>query len=180
MKFSKPYSQVIDPDEMFELQNAQDSDRLLMTGVVPANSGGSTFITNVSQLGHFFCKFITGTFETLSIPVAAIVDDGVTYLSGQLLDSTRPLFSARIPFDHFLCPGRRKSANSTTVLVDPVGNVLFYPIEVGHLFPVNANITMIVASTSNTPLSFEITFHGLRIFSTAAADALRRKARERQ
>lgn len=171
------YSKVIQPDVAFEIQNAQDRDILYMQGTIPAGSGGTDITINVSQLGHFMCQFITGTFETITLVAAVITDTGVNYLSGQLRDGTRPLFSDRIPFDLFLSPGRRKSPLTVAPALDPIGNTLFYPMELEHLFAVNSNITMNVASTSTTPVTFEIAFHGRRIYSGAAADACRLKAR---
>ncbi|MDD5688614.1 MAG: hypothetical protein PHE88_12370 [Elusimicrobia bacterium] len=176
-KLSKLYSQVVQPEEAFEIQNAQDRDILYMQGTIPALSGGTDVIINVSQVGHFFCEFITGTFETIDLVAAVITDTGVNHLFGQLRDGTRPLFSDRIPFDLFLTPGRRKSNLTVAPALDPVGNTLFYPMPLQHIFAVNANITMNVASTSNTPVTFEIAFHGKRIFSGAAAQECRAKAR---
>jgi len=171
------FSQVVLPDVAFEIQNAQDRDILVMQGTIPAGSGGTDITINVSQLGHFLCQFITGTFETITLVGGVITDTGVNYLFGQLRDGTRPLFSDRVPFSLFLTPGRRKSPLTVTPATDPAGNTLFYPMELEHIFAVNSNITMNVASTSTTPVSFEIAFHGKRIFSGAAADACRNKAR---
>ncbi len=170
------YSQVVQPAEAFEIQNAQDRDILYMQGTIPAGSGGTDITINVSQLGHFLCQYITGTFETITLVAAVITDTGVNYLFGQLRDGTRPLFSDRIPFDLFLTPGRRKSPLTVAPALDPVGNTLFYPMELEHIFAVNTNITMNVANTSLTPVSFEIAFHGKRIYTGSAADACRNKA----
>lgn len=168
-------SQVIVPEKVFELQNAQYRDIIFLTGLVPALSGGTEFSVNVSSEGHFYSEFITGSFESIASPAGAIVDTGVTYLSAQLRDGTRNLFSDRIPLDLILSPGRRKSATSTTVIADPIGNSLFYPIEFEHLWTVNSNITMNIANTSDEPCRFEIAFHGLRVVSSAAADICRQK-----
>lgn len=175
---TKLASQVIDPKDVFEMQNAQYRDVLFLTGAVPANSGGVDFTTQVSNEGHFLCQFITGTFSAVASPVAAIVDTGVTYLSGQLKDGSRNLFSDRIPLDLVLSPGRRRSVASTTVLTDPVGNSLFYPLELEYLFKVNTMITFNVANTSDEINNFEIAFHGWRCVQGAAADAIRAKAKK--
>lgn len=176
MNFNNSYRQVVLPERAFEIQNAQYRDRILLSGTALAGSaGGADFSQNVSNEGHFLLQYITGTFETL-FNTGAIVDTGVTYLSGQLRDGSKNLFSARIPLDCLLTPGRRKSVNSTTVITDPVGNFLNLPLDFQHLYAVNTNITMNIASTSNTNLNFEIVFHGLRIVSSAAADVCRRKA----
>lgn len=173
-------SQIIIPEKVFELQNAQYRDIIFLAGLVPAGSGGTEFSVNVSSEGHFYSQFVTGTFETIASPAGPVVDTGVTYLSGQLRDGTRNLFSDRIPLDLLLSPGRRKSATSTTVITDPVGNSLFVPIELEHLWTVNSNITMNIANTSDEPVRFEIAFHGLRIVSSAAASACRARLQNQQ
>ncbi|MFA5235095.1 MAG: hypothetical protein WC390_11910 [Sulfurimonas sp.] len=163
----KPFSQRIDPEQAFQLQNAQYMERLLMQVTVPA--GQSTIgQVGVSNLGHFFCMFVTGSFSTLAMPAAAIVDNGVSYLAGQLIDGAgqRKLFNDRIPLDLWLSPGRRKDATSTTVLTDPGSNSLFYPIELEYLFTANSTIILDVVNTSNTPNYLEICFHGIRCISS--------------
>jgi hypothetical protein len=162
----KPFSQAIDPAKVFEIQNQQYSERLLMSGSVPA---GQTALgkVNVSNLGHFFSMFVTGTFTTLAMPAAALVDTGVSYLSGQLIDGAgqRKLFNDRIPLSLWLSPGRRRDATSTTVLTDPIGNNLFYPIELEYLFTANADIMIEFYNSSNQTNYYEICFHGIRIIS---------------
>jgi hypothetical protein len=175
MRKANPHSQVIVPAEIFEVQNAQYRDVIPLIGVVAAGSGGTDFNVNVSSDGDFYCMFITGTFEALANPAGAVVDTGVTYLSGQLKDGSRNLFSDRVPLDLVLSPGRRRSALSTTVIADPVGNSLFYPMEFEHLWVVNSNITMNIANTSNVDNHFEIAFHGWRLSTSAAAQSLRNR-----
>lgn len=170
------FTQAIDPVRMFELQNAQYREIIYMEDVVPAGSGGQETNLNISSIGHFYCLFLTGSFETIASPAAVIADTGVNYLFGQLRDGTRPLFNDRIPLNLFLSPGRRKSALSAGVLTDPVGNQLFTPIPFEYMFTVNSNITMNVANTSDEAVHFEIAFHGIRIVSNAAADNLRARA----
>lgn len=167
------FTQAIDPVGMFELQNAQYREILYMEDVVPAGSGGQETNLNISSIGHFYCLFLTGSFETIVSPAGVIADSGVNYLFGQMRDGTRPLFNDRIPLNLFLSPGRRKSVLSAGVLTDPVGNQLFQPIPFEYLFTVNSNITMNVANTSDEDMHFEIAFHGMRIVSNSAADQLR-------
>lgn len=162
----KPFSQVIDPEKVFSLQNQQYSEKLFMSDTVAANSTKLGKV-NVSNLGHFFCMFITGSYSSLASPVAAIVDTGVSYLSGQMIDGAgqRKLFNDHIPLDLWLSPGRRRDVNSTTVLTDPVGNNLFYPIELEYLFTANSDILLEVVNTSDETNYYEICFHGIRIVS---------------
>lgn len=162
----KPFSQKIDPEKVFDIQNHQYSERLLMSGSVGA---GQTALGKVavSNLGHFFCMFMTGTFSALASPAAAIVDTGLSYLSGQLIDGAgqRKLFNDRIPLDLLLSPGRRRDVNSTTVLTDPIGNNLFYPLELEYLFTANSDILLEIVNTSDETNYYEICFHGIRIVS---------------
>jgi len=152
--------------ELFERQSRQYSEVLVLSDTVPANTTKLGKL-NISSLGHFLCQFITGSFTSLNIPAAAIVDTGVSYLSGQLSDSAgnRKLFNDRIPLDLLLSPGHRRDATSTTVLTDPASNNLFYPIEFEYLFASNADILFDVENESNTPNYYEIAFHGIRIIS---------------
>lgn len=162
----KPFAQKIDPEKVFALQKFQYQEDLLMRDEIAA---GATKMgkVGVSNLGHFFCMNITGAFTCLGSPVAAIVDTGVTYLSGQLIDGAgqRKLFNDKIPFDLFLTPGRRKDANSTTVVADPQGNNLFVHQEFEYLFTANSDILLEVYNASDETNYYEIRFHGIRIIS---------------
>lgn len=165
----KPFSQIIDPAKVFEIQKKQYRETILLTDTVPAGQSKVGQVS-ISNLGHFFSMFMTGSFETLTMPVAAIVDSGVNYISGQLIDAAgnKKLFNDRIPLNILLSPGRRKSANSTTVLTtDPPGNSLFYPMELEYLWSANSTILMDVLNQSNTPITYEIAFHGIRIVTAA-------------
>lgn len=160
----KPFSQRINPSAVFEIQNVQYSEKLLLADTVPANSSKLGKV-NISNLGHFFCQFITGSFSTIG--TGAGIDSGISYLSGQMIDGAgqRKLFNDRIPFDLFLSPGRRKSANSATPVTDPDSNNLFYPIEFEYLFTANSDILIDVVNSSDQDNDYEITFHGIRIVS---------------
>lgn len=161
-----PLVNKIDPKEVFALQGRQYSERLLLSDTVTA---GTTKLgkVGVSNLGHFLCQFITGSYSSLASPAGAIVDTGVNYLSGQLIDGAgqRKLFNDKIPFDLWLSPGRRRDASSTTVLADPIANNLFYPIEFQYLFTANSDILLDVENESDEDNSYEICFHGIRIIS---------------
>lgn len=159
----KPFSQKINPSDVFDIQNGQHTERLLMAETIPANST-RLCKTNVSNYGHFFCMFMTGTFSTLD---AGPADNGINHLSGQLIDGAgqRKLFSDRIPFALWLSPGRRKDS---LVAGAAAGNSLFYPIEFEYLFTANSDILLDVSNNSTYANSFEICFHGIRIVSDMA------------
>lgn len=165
----KPFSQRIDPNQVFDLQNHQYAEKLIMADTVPAKSPKLGKV-NVSNLGHFFCQYITGSFSTLT---AAAVDSGVSYLSGQLVDGAgqRKLFNERIPLDLVLSPGRRKDSGSAAPVTDPDSNSLFFPIEFEYLFTANSDITLDVFNSSDVANSYEVVFHGIRIISDMVISA---------
>jgi len=155
----KPFSQRINPEAVFDIQNHQYSEKLLLADTVPANSTKLGKV-NISNLGHFFCQFITGSFTTIG--TGAGVDSGISYLSGQMIDGAgqRKLFNDRIPLDLFLSPGRRKSN-----VAGAAASGLFFPIEFEYCFTMNSDILFDVVNTSDQPNEYEIVFHGIRIMS---------------
>lgn len=155
----KPFSQRIDPDKVFDIQNHQYTEKLLLADTVPANSTKLGKVS-IANLGHFFCQFVTGSFTTIG--TGAGVDSGISYLSGQLIDGSgqRKLFNDRIPLDLFLSPGRRKSN-----LAGAAASGLFFPIEFEYLFTKNSDILFDVVNTSDQDNEYEIVFHGIRIVS---------------
>lgn len=165
----KPFSQIIDPQKVFDIQKKQYRETILLTDTVPAGQSKVGQVS-ISNLGHFFSMFVTGSFETIASPAGAIVDTGVNYLSGQLIDAAgnKKLFNDRIPLNILLSPGRRKSATSTSVLTtDPPGNALFYPLELEYLWSANSTILMDVLNQSDETVTYEIAFHGIRIVTAA-------------
>ena len=162
----KPFSQRIDPQKVFDIQNHQYSEKLLLADTVPANSSKLGKV-NVSNLGHFFCQFVTGSFTTIG--GGAANDSGISYLSGQMIDGAgqRKLFNDRIPLDLFLSPGRRKDAVAAGAAAS---NNLFFPIEFEYLFTANSDILLDVVNASDQENSYEICFHGIRIISDMVVD----------
>lgn len=161
----KTYEKIIDTAKLFEIQNKQYTEKLLLSDTVPASSTRLAK-TSITSLGHFLCLRITGNFETLTQPVEEpIVDDGICHLRGKMIDecTNRALFNDYIPFDLFLTPGRVKSSNSTGVLTDPLGNPMFWPDEFVYLFAVNSDISIDVKNDSLTAIKYNIAFHGIRI-----------------
>lgn len=175
MQFS-PFAEMLDPVKLFAMQNKQYEERLVMTDTLTAGQTKQAFV-DVSNLGHFLCLDITGTFSTLYSD-GAIKDYGINYLSGQLSDGggNRILFNDKIPFQLWLTPGRRRDAASTTLLVtpDPIGNNLFVPMELQYLFTSNTKILLDVYNASNTSNSFEICFRGIRIVTRGMLNTAKR------
>ena len=163
------FSNLINPDRIMKLQNVQYSEKLLLTDTVPA-AGQQLAKVNISSLGHFYCQFMTGSFQTLAtIPDdPLVVDDGVSHLRAKMSDGSnqRQLFNDYIPLDLFLSPGRVVSANDTN-LTDLTktapSNSLFYPQPFVYLFPVNSEILFDVKNDSNVELRYEVLFHGIRL-----------------
>jgi len=160
-----PLAQRLNAGELLNLQRSQYNERLFIHDVVPAGLSQRGSVT-VSNLGSFYCCFITGTFSTIASPGGgAVVDTGVNYLSGQLIDGNgnKRLFDQRIPLDLLFSPGRRKDVTSTTVIADPPGNALFYPLPFEYLFPESTLIEFDVNNTSDEPNSYELCLHGFRL-----------------
>ena len=157
----------IDTAKLFEIQSYQYSEKLPLADTVPANSS-KMGRTNISNLGHFYCQSITGHFERLETVAAAIVDDGISWLKGQLIDGSgnRKLFSDYIPLDLWLSPGGVRSPLATNNFTTaPVPTQLFFPIEFEYIFTANSEILLDVKNLSGTDMSYEICFHGIRILS---------------
>lgn len=159
----------IQSGKLFDVQNKQYTEKLLLEDTVPAGQSklGSIQITN---LGDFYCQFLTGHFETLDLD-GTIKDDGVSHLRGQLVDGSnqRRLFNDYIPLDLFLTPGRVKSALSVNVLTDPASNALFFPQYFEYLFSVNGSIQFDVKNDSDTPITYAVVFHGYRLLAQKKA-----------
>jgi hypothetical protein len=193
---SRVFSKQFNVSNMLGLQVVQYSERLLLSATVPANSSVMAK-TTVSNLGHFFCMFLTGKYSTLASitdPVLGvqIIDTGIQYLRGQLTDGAgqKRLFNDYIPLDLWLSPGRMKSncANAYTDLLDPSvapprevalaaapGQTLFYPVEFEYLFPANTDILLDVKNSSNADNTFEIMLHGVRILASASVKGVTRR-----
>jgi hypothetical protein len=176
MSIIRTLSKRVDVKGTFILQNAQYSEKLLLSDTVPAASERLGKVA-VSSLGNFLCQFITGRFQTLSlVNTNHVIDDGVSHLRGKLIDGTgnRQLFNDYIPLDLIFSPGRTKTKaadnNLTAYGASPVyadradaANSLFYPIEFEYLFAVNTDVLFAVKNDSDTAISYDLVFHGVRI-----------------
>lgn len=157
------FAKILDPLKIIKMQNIQYSEKLILSDTVPANQSLLGKVA-ISSLGNFFCQFLTGHFETLR-DVEGVLDDGVSHLRGKMVDGSnqRQLFNDYVPLDLFLSPGRIKSNKSGNWLTDPVSNNLFYPQQFQYMFTVNSEILFDVKNDSNTEISYEILFHGIRL-----------------
>jgi hypothetical protein len=159
---------IINSAAILDIQKVQYSEKLVMSGTVPAASEQS-FSIAISNLGNFICQKITGSYTSLVLDAAAIVDDGVCHMRGQLNDGAQQtmLFNDFIPFDLFASPGRRKSNLSTTVLTDAVAGQYLNPFEFEYCFRMNGSILMKVKNDSDTANSFSLCFSGIRTLNSA-------------
>ena len=151
--------------KMFTLQDSQWQETLLLRGIIPANTSNVLTKINISALGHFKLERITGRYDTLNA-AAGIVDDGVSYLTGKLVDGAtqKQLFSDLIPLEIFLSPGRTRSPLATNNLTTAApSQALFYPFDFSYLFSKNSDIQLYVSNTSSQDLSIAISFIGWRI-----------------
>lgn len=158
------FAKIIDPQKILSIQNLQYSEKLLLEDTVPANTSKLGKVS-ISSLGHFYCQYFTGHFETLVLDGVDITDDGISHLRAKLSDGSnqRQLFNDYVPLDLFLTPGRVKSSNSVSVSTDPVSNNLFYPQVFQYMFSINSDILFDVKNDSDTPIDYAIVFHGIRV-----------------
>jgi hypothetical protein len=176
------FTKILNPIEMLAIQKHQSAENLIISDTVPANSS-KTGKVSIGNQGAFFCDKITGTFSTLKLGAdnTTIIDNGVGYLSGQLTDQTgqKRLFNDYIPLGLILSPGRSKSnlaannagnitVSAATVFISGDNQPLFYPLEFNYLFPDNTEIQFDVKNNSDTPNTYTIVFHGIRILSQRA------------
>ncbi len=171
------FAKILDPLKIIEMQNIQYSEKLILTDTVPGNQSLLGKIA-ISSLGNYFCQFLTGHFETLADVEETVIDDGISHLRGKMSDGSnqRQLFNDYIPLDLFLSPGRVKSNASALVTTDPVSNNLFYPQPFQYMFTVNSEILFDVKNDSNTPIKYEIVFHGVRL-PVASRERLKKERR---
>lgn len=172
------FAKNVNSGEKFAAQNRQYSEKIILSDTVSANST-KLGRASISNLGHFLCLYITGSFTCLTTKTVGEtsyqLDDGLTHLRGQLIDGAgqRKLFSERIPLDLILSPGRRRSATAENNLLDVEdyanaaynANTLFYPVEFEYLFSANSEILLDVSNDSNYANSYDIVFHGVRVLS---------------
>lgn len=142
--------------------------------------------------GHFnTLRTISYTLPGGGAPTDNIIDDGVSHLRGLLIDGNgqRKLFNDYAPLDLWLSPGRVKfndtglavaaqvqnnlipaldSVGGTVATVAASSNSLFYPVELNYLFSANSDILLDVKNDSNTAISYEIVFTGIRILAKAS------------
>ena len=175
----------------FNLQTTQYSEKIPLTGSIPAGSGVYLLKTNVSNLGHFKCQRITGRYETLGIynvttgaidNAGSIIDDGICHIRASLQDGAgqRIMFSDFVPLDLFLSPGRMRTSTAANNLVtktniskaDPAPQ-LFYPDEFNYTFQANSDILLYCKNDSNQAINIDIAFHGIRILSSKAVSGIR-------
>ena len=158
----------IDADRMLAVQNAQNTELLYLADTVNAASQKLGSVA-VSNLGHFYCRYIFVSYTTVEGAVAA--DTGIDYLSGKLIDGSnnRPIFDDYIPFGLWSVPGRRQSIAGS-------GNASFqshiiFPLE--YMFTVNSNILLDVKNVATLqPNSYSIVFHGVRVKSSVSTSGL--------
>jgi len=149
----------IDAARIIDIQKHQYSEALYGSDTIPAlsQSLGSVAISN---LGHFWLKWITLSFTTIEGAVAA--DTGIDYLRGQLRDGqgNKPLFNDYIPFGLFATPGRRKSLAASGS--DSFQMQIIFPYE--HFFEVNSSILLDVKNDATLqPNAYSVVYWGVRI-----------------
>ena len=161
----------IDARRVFEIQNLQYSEVIYLADTIPAATGRMSRVS-ISNLGHFYCLFFTGSFDTQYNAGAGAVDDGTDYLRAKIIEGAtqKQLTNDYIPLSILLSPGRRKSL----VASGAQSNALFYPTQFEYLFPANSDIIFDMKNDSNVALSFSVAFFGVRVKATGTVAGVTR------
>ncbi len=160
---------LINAGQALERQSRQYSEKLIIEDSIPAQKTQQGRVA-ISHVGHFYCEYITGDFETLYYEPpngssGVTKDSGICSLKGQLRDSARQitLFNDYIPFNLLFSPGRVKSYNSQGFLEDPPSGSLFYPFPFEYIFEVNNDIVFDVKNEGTAEQRYRVVFHGCRL-----------------
>lgn len=170
-----------DANALMDIQKYQYSEKIILEDTVPASSSKMGKV-GISNIGHFYCLYITGKFTSLKTGGAgAGVDTGVNYLKGLMFDGAgqKKLFNDYIPFDLFLSPGRVRNSTATNtyqpdgaIVTSSPANNLYLPIEFEYLFQANSDILLDVKNSSDKSIDYSICFHGIRIKSSYSVQGL--------
>ena len=157
---------------MFAIQNLQYTEVLYLADSVPAG-GQKMGKVAISNLGHFFVQFITGSFATRELVAGAPpvdTDLGLEYLRGKLIDGSnqRPLFNDYIPLSLWVVPGRRKSIAASGSDSFQMGVIL--PFE--YMFTVNSDILLDMKNDSTVELPYNLAFWGVRVKATESTTGI--------
>jgi len=149
--------------DLINEQGAKYPQKITISDVCLA--GGSRISKkSVSNYGHFFCEYITGTYNSLIEIDGDVVDNGACYLRGRLTDMTtnRTIIDELTPLNLWLSPGyvpTKDHAYTTPIISVP----LFNPLYLGYLFAINGDIQVEMQNDSTEDLEYDICFHGYRV-----------------
>lgn len=168
-------------EDLLSIQRYQYAEKIVMEDTV-SSSSSKMGKASISNIGHFLCLYITGSFTSLLLGgTGSGIDTGVSYLKGLLFDGSgqRKLFNDYIPLELWLSPGRvRNTVASNTYQPDGAivtasdSNQLYTPIDFEYLFQANSDILFDVKNSSDADISYSICFHGIRIKSSTAVKGL--------
>lgn len=116
----------------------------------------------ISDDGHFFCKYLGGMYTTLT---AADTDGGACGTSVKISDNGRKwdIMDNLTPMSIFTTPGRQRSSG---VAGDP-GNPLFSPIEFDYKFQAGTSIRVEYANNLAFANTIWLVFYGMKMFKEA-------------
>lgn len=166
--------------QLRDAKTGQHREGLLLQGEILANSS-DTVKVEIGTAGTIVTLRMAGYYTTMDYIAAAVVDDGICHLRGQLFDTDRnlALFNDFIPLNLFLSPGRVKSKQALVAGVQtacsnylqpagaiptaaPAGN-LYEPNEFTHPFTVNSYIRIDMKNDAACSNKFAIYFDCIRV-----------------
>lgn len=125
----------------------------------------------IDGAGDFLCEQITGSYETLKLSGADIIDNGVCSMRVRFEDvgGNRKLTNDFVPLNHILTPGRRKSNKVTIVDNSPYPNAIFLPLDFELLILNKSSLSITVKNDSDVAQDWEMTFWGTQFKGSAKA-----------
>jgi hypothetical protein len=124
---------------------------------------------NIEGAGDFLIEEITGSFETLTLSGADIVDNGICSLSMKIEDNgaNKRLMNDFIPLNLMLSPGRVRSDSVTIADTSPYPDPIFVPLSMPYLMYQKSSMSITVKNTSTATQKFAILFWGVQFDETA-------------
>lgn len=154
--------------QLYQEQSEKYPQKITIMDICPPNGQTQVSKKSVSNYGHFFCEYITGSYESKvsngGTP-PTLVDNGSCYLRGRLIDMTtnRSIIDELTPLNLWLSPGYTPSKDvdytGKTIIAVP----LFNPLYLGYLFSINGDIQIEMQNDSDVELAYNICFHGYRV-----------------
>jgi hypothetical protein len=156
---------ILDVNQLLDQMSWQRLQILTFSQVIPANTQNSQ-VVQISDDGHFHCKYLGGQFTTLT---GAAADGGACTTSIKISDNGRrwDIMDNLIPMSLFCNPGRQRVSG---VAGDP-SNPMFYPVDFDYTFLAGTTIRIEFANSAAFANTIWLAFYGEKLFKGSGAPA---------